>query len=157
MLIDIRYDIELAPGAPTALIYRLRVDPNREQDLQAPEPVQVQSGLQTREYFDTFDHRCSRIQVPAGGSAAGLTNRARYVTAYRGEIGLPPVRYPTDFSAWFEVCVGDQWYAFDPRHNTPRVGGIVMARRRDGEDAPITMTFGTHPLTRFEVTTDEVV
>ena len=106
MLIDIRYDMELAPGAPTALICRLRVDPNREQDLQAPEPVQVQPGLQTREYFDSFDHRCSRIHT---------------------------------------------------RHNTQRSGRIVMTRGRNGEAVPITMTFGTHPLTRFEVTTDEVI
>jgi hypothetical protein len=32
-----------------------------------------------------------------------------------------------------------------------------MARGRDAGDVPITMTFGPNALTRFSVTTDEVV
>jgi transglutaminase-like putative cysteine protease len=27
---------------------------------------------------------------------------------------------PMDFSAWFEVYLGDRWYTFDARHNHPR-------------------------------------
>lgn len=82
---------------------------------------------------------------------------ARYVTGYLGDIGIPPVRFPMDFSAWFEVYLGGQWYTFDARHNTPRIGRVVMARGRDAGDVPITMTFGQNALTRFEVTTDEVL
>ena len=82
---------------------------------------------------------------------------ARYVTGYLGDIGVPPVRFPMDFSAWFEVYLGGQWYTFDARHNTPRIGRIVMARGRDAGDVPITMTFGQNALTRFEVVTDEVL
>ena len=82
---------------------------------------------------------------------------ARYVTGYLGDIGVPPVRFPMDFSAWFEAYLGGQWYTFDARHNTPRIGRIVMARGRDAGDVPITMTFGPNQLTRFEVTTDEVL
>ncbi len=80
---------------------------------------------------------------------------ARYVTGYLGDIGIPPVPYPMDFSAWFEVYLGNQWHTFDARHNTPRIGRIVMARGRDAADVPITMVFGNHTLQRFEVTTDE--
>ena len=82
---------------------------------------------------------------------------ARYATGYLGDIGIAPVRYPMDFSAWFEVYLGGQWYTFDARHNTPRIGRVVMARGRDAGDVPITMTFGQNTLTRFHVTTEEVL
>ena len=82
---------------------------------------------------------------------------ARYVTGYLGDIGIPAVPYPMDFSAWFEVYLGDRWHTFDARHNTPRIGRIVIARGRDAADVPITMVFGANTLQRFEVVTDEVV
>jgi transglutaminase-like putative cysteine protease len=81
---------------------------------------------------------------------------ARYVTGYLGDIGIEPVRAPMDFSAWFEVFLGDRWYTFDARHNVPRIGRIVMARGRDAGDVPITMAFGPNTLNRFDVTTHEV-
>ncbi|SDP72630.1 Transglutaminase-like enzyme, putative cysteine protease [Rhodoferax sp. OV413] len=81
---------------------------------------------------------------------------ARYCTGYLGDIGIPPVPYPMDFSAWFEVYLGDRWYTFDARHNTPRIGRVVMARGRDAGDVPITMAFGQNTLAKFEVTTYEV-
>jgi transglutaminase-like putative cysteine protease len=82
---------------------------------------------------------------------------ARYVTGYLGDIGIPPVPYPMDFSAWFEVYLGDRWWAFDARHNQPRIGRIMIAHGRDAADVPITMVFGEHTLERFEVVTEEVV
>lgn len=81
---------------------------------------------------------------------------ARYCTGYLGDIGIPPVPYPMDFSAWFEVFLDDRWYTFDARHNTPRIGRIVMARGRDAGDVPITMAFGQNTLQTFRVTTFEV-
>lgn len=81
---------------------------------------------------------------------------ARYCTGYLGDIGVPAVPYPMDFSAWFEVFLGDRWHTFDARHNVPRIGRIVMARGRDASDVPITMCFGQNKLTRFEVITEEV-
>ena len=81
---------------------------------------------------------------------------ARYCTGYLGDIGIPPVPYPMDFSAWFEVFLGDTWHTFDARHNVPRIGRIVMARGRDAGDVPITMAFGQNQLQRFNVTTYEV-
>lgn len=80
---------------------------------------------------------------------------ARYATGYLGDIGVPAVRYPMDFSAWFEVYLGTRWYTFDARHNVPRIGRIVIGRGRDAGDVPITMTFGQHQLTNFFVVTDE--
>jgi transglutaminase-like putative cysteine protease len=81
---------------------------------------------------------------------------ARYCTGYLGDIGVPEVPYPMDFSAWFEVFLGDRWYTFDARHNRQRIGRIVMARGRDAGDVPITMAFGQNTLRRFDVTTYEV-
>lgn len=80
---------------------------------------------------------------------------ARYATGYLGDIGIPPAPYPMDFSAWFEVYLGDRWHTFDARHNVPRIGRVVMARGRDAGDVPLTMAFGAHTLSRFEVTTVE--
>jgi len=81
---------------------------------------------------------------------------ARYTTGYLGDIGVPANPSPMDFSAWFEVFLGGRWYAFDARHNEPRIGRIVVARGRDAGDVPITMAFGDSRIRRFEVVTDEV-
>jgi transglutaminase-like putative cysteine protease len=81
---------------------------------------------------------------------------ARYVTGYLGDIGVPPLPDPMDFSAWFEVYLGDRWYSFDARHNQRRIGRIVIGRGRDAADVPIIMTFGGHRLDEFEVVTEEL-
>jgi transglutaminase-like putative cysteine protease len=81
---------------------------------------------------------------------------ARYVTGYLGDIGIPPVPYPMDFSAWFEVYLDGGWYTFDARHNQRRVGRIVIARGRDANDVPMLHSFGEHVLRRFHVVTREV-
>ena len=80
---------------------------------------------------------------------------ARYTTGYLGDVGVPAMAAPMDFSAWFEAYLGGRWYTFDARHNMPRIGRIVIGRGRDAGDVPITMTFGQHTLTHFEVTTRE--
>ncbi|WP_428334140.1 transglutaminase-like domain-containing protein [Novosphingobium sp.] len=82
---------------------------------------------------------------------------ARYCTGYLGDIGVPVCDAPMDFSAWFEVFVDGDWYTYDARHNMPRIGRIVMARGRDATDVAITTNFGNAWLTKFEVTTYEVV
>ena len=64
---------------------------------------------------------------------------------------------PMDFSAWFEVYLGERWYTFDARHNRPRIGRVVIGRGRDAGDVPITMSFGQHSLSHFQVTTREAV
>jgi transglutaminase-like putative cysteine protease len=81
---------------------------------------------------------------------------ARYCTGYLGDIGVPPVDAPMDFSGWFEAYVGGQWYTFDARHNFPRIGRVLIARGRDAADVAISMTFGPSLLVGFKVWTDEV-
>ncbi len=81
---------------------------------------------------------------------------ARYCTGYLGDIGIPPVDYPMDFSAWFEVYLGGHWYTFDARHNTPRIGRILMATGRDATDVALSTSYGSSWLAGFKVVTDEV-
>ncbi|WP_156681652.1 transglutaminase-like domain-containing protein [Sphingomonas profundi] len=81
---------------------------------------------------------------------------ARYATGYLGDIGVPPVDAPMDFSAWFEVFVDGAWYTYDARHRAPRIGRILMATGRDATDCALTTVFGAATLRRFEVTTLEV-
>jgi len=79
---------------------------------------------------------------------------ARYCTGYLGDIGVPLVP-PMDFSAWFEVFLGGQWYAFDARNNKPRIGRILIGRGRDAADVPLTTSFGLNQLAVFNVWTHE--
>ena len=81
---------------------------------------------------------------------------ARYCTGYLGDIGVPASPDPMDFSAWFEAYLGGRWHIFDPRHNMPRVGRILIAQGRDAADVPISNTFGLNELKSFKVRTDEV-
>jgi transglutaminase-like putative cysteine protease len=81
---------------------------------------------------------------------------ARYCTGYLGDIGVPPDAAPMDFSAWFEAYLGGRWYTFDARHNTPRIGRILMARGRDATDVAIVTSFGPCTLAGFKVITDEI-
>jgi transglutaminase-like putative cysteine protease len=81
---------------------------------------------------------------------------ARYATGYLGDIGIPAQPIPMDFHAWFEVFLGGKWHAFDARHNTPRIGRILMARGRDATDVALTTSFGAANLVGFKVWADEI-
>ncbi len=81
---------------------------------------------------------------------------ARYCTGYLGDIGVPLDPAPMDFSAWFEVYLGGKWYAFDARHNMPRIARILIGRGRDAADVAISTTFGQNRLRKFTVWTDEL-
>ena len=80
---------------------------------------------------------------------------ARYCTGYLGDIRWP-VNGEMDFSAWTEVYLGHRWHTVDARHNTPRVGRILMARGRDATDAAITTSSGPNFLAGFKVISDEL-
>ena len=81
---------------------------------------------------------------------------ARYCTGYLGDIGMPPPYGTMDFAAWFEAYLDGQWYTFDARNNTPRIGRVLIARGRDAADVALSTTFGPNKLTGFKVWTDEV-
>lgn len=81
---------------------------------------------------------------------------ARYCTGYLGDIGVPVMPEPMDFSAWFEVYLEGGWHTFDARHNKPRIGRILVARGRDATDVALSTAFGTARLAQFKVVTDEI-
>ena len=113
----------------------------------------------TRTAWDAHDERrgvCRDFAHLAIALCRCMNIPARYCTGYLGDIGVPPVNAPMDFSAWFEAYLGGQWYTFDARHNRRRIGRVLMARGRDAADAALTTTFGPVTLARFEVHTDEV-
>lgn len=91
-------------------------------------------------------------QVQLSGLSACLP---RQTTSYLGDIGVP-VASVMDFSAWFDVYLGDRWYAFDARNNQRRIGRILMARGRDATDVAIANTFGPATLSQFTIITEEV-
>ncbi|WP_439396461.1 transglutaminase-like domain-containing protein [Bradyrhizobium sp. PMVTL-01] len=82
---------------------------------------------------------------------------ARYCTGYMGDIGIPPEPFPMDFSGWFQVWLSGRWFTFDARHNTPRIGRILMATGRDAADVALSTSFGRMELRKFEVVSEEVV
>jgi len=82
---------------------------------------------------------------------------ARYCTGYLGDMGTQPPYGTMDFAGWFEAWLGDRWYTFDARNNTPRIGRVLIARGRDACDVALASTFGQNTLQSFKVWTDEVV
>ncbi len=123
----------------------------------------VQFGYQfarpTKSAYDVYEERrgvCRDLTHLALTFCRCMNIPARYATGYLGDIGVPISPSPMDFSGWFEVYLGGRWYTFDARHNTPRIGRIVMARGRDAVDVALTTSFGSSQLQKFVVWTDEV-
>jgi transglutaminase-like putative cysteine protease len=113
----------------------------------------------TRSAFQCHDQRlgvCRDFAHLAVTLCRCMNIPARYCTGYLGDIGVPPVDFPMDFSAWFEAYLGGHWHTFDARHNLPRIGRILMARGRDATDVAIATTFGPCILSGFKVITEEV-
>jgi len=112
----------------------------------------------TRTALDSFRERvgvCRDFTHLAITLCRCMNIPARYVTGYLGDIGVPPVADPMDFSAWFEVYLGERWYTFDARHNRRRIGRIAIGRGLDAGDVPITMVFGRHSLVNFRVIAEQ--
>ncbi|MDH2327262.1 transglutaminase family protein [Cereibacter sp. SYSU M97828] len=96
-----------------------------------------------RDFAHTAIALCRAMSIPA-----------RYVNGYLGDIGVP-YGGPMDFSAWFEAFLDGRWYAFDARHNVPRIGRIDIAYGRDAADVAMIHSFGPHLLKNFTVVCDE--
>jgi transglutaminase-like putative cysteine protease len=82
---------------------------------------------------------------------------ARYVFGYLPDIGIPGPFPPMDFHAWFEVWLGDRWWTYDARFNTPRIGRVPIGRGRDAVDVAMVTTYGAATLERMTVWADEVL
>jgi transglutaminase-like putative cysteine protease len=108
----------------------------------------------TKTAYDVFVERsgvCRDFMHLAVAFCRCMNIPARYATGYLGDIGIPPMAAAMDFSAWFEVYLGDRWYTFDARFNTPRIGRVLIARGRDAADVALTTSFGQANLKSFTV------
>ncbi len=97
-----------------------------------------------RDFAHLFIALCRAMNIPA-----------RYASGYLGDIGVKKSG-AGDFSAWSEVFLNGRWYTFDARHNTPRIGRILMVRGRDAADVAMMTGFGNYLLTHLKIWTDEV-
>ena len=113
----------------------------------------------TKTALDTYREKqgvCRDFAHLAVAFCRAMNIPARYCSGYLGDIGVPATPEPMDFSGWFEAYLGGRWYTFDARHNTPRIGRILLARGRDAADVAIATTFGHSTLRQFRVWTDEI-
>ena len=95
-----------------------------------------------RDFAHLFIALCRAMNIPA-----------RYASGYLSDIGTD-AQGAGDFCAWSEVFLEGRWYAFDARHNTPRIGRILMVRGRDAADVPMLTAFGDYTLKYMKVWTD---
>lgn len=108
----------------------------------------------TRSAFEAYQERvgvCRDFAHLAVTLCRCMNIPARYCTGYLGDIGVPLSPDPMDFSAWFQVYLGNRWYTFDARHNVPRIGRVLMAYGRDAADVALLTAFGPSLLDRFTV------
>ncbi|GAA3770029.1 transglutaminase-like domain-containing protein [Terriglobus aquaticus] len=112
----------------------------------------------TKTAMDVYTERegvCRDFQHLAVTLTRAMNIPARYVTGYLGDIRVP-YGGAGDFSAWYQVYLGGQWWNMDARHNEPRFGRLLMAAGRDAADVAITTSFGVANLTHFSVESNEV-
>ena len=113
----------------------------------------------TRTAFEAYNERrgvCRDYAHLAIALCRCMNIPARYCTGYLGDVGTAPPYGPMDMAAWFEAYIGERWYTFDARNNTPRIGRVLIARGRDACDVALTSTFGPNTLESFKVWTDVV-
>lgn len=95
-----------------------------------------------RDFAHLFIALCRAMNIPA-----------RYASGYLSDVGVK-AEGAGDFCAWAEVFLEGRWYVFDARHNTPRIGRILMVRGRDAADVAMMTAFGTYQLTQLKVWTE---
>jgi hypothetical protein len=66
MKIRAGYRIALDVAAPTAILLKLGVHPDRRGDLLTPDDVQLSSGSPIAEHLDEFGNLVRRLTAPAG-------------------------------------------------------------------------------------------
>lgn len=113
----------------------------------------------SRTAAETFKERvgvCRDFNHLAVTFCRALNIPSRYATGYLGDIGVPINPAPMDFSACFEVFLGGEWHLWDARHDTARIGWILLGRGRDAADCAMTTSYGVANLKKFVVWTDEV-
>jgi transglutaminase-like putative cysteine protease len=108
-------------------------------DLSASEVIERRYGV-CRDFAHAGVALCRAFNLPA-----------RYVTGHLPDIGYVDPGTPMDFHAYFEVYLGHEWFTFDPRYNTPRIGRIKVAHGLDAVDGAFATIYGQALPVHFEV------
>lgn len=109
--------------------------------------------------LDVYNERvgvCRDFALLPVALCRALNIPARYTFGYFPDIAVEPPDIPMDFHAWFEAYLGGRWYAFDARHNVPRIGRVVVGRGRDAVDVALSTSYGAARLVQMTVWADEV-
>jgi transglutaminase-like putative cysteine protease len=106
--------------------------------------VYAAGGGMCRDFAHLAITFCRALNIPA-----------RYVFGYMPDIGVPGPFPPMDFHAWFEVYLGERWWTFDARFNTPRIGRIPIGIGRDAVDVAMVTSYGPALFKQMTVWTDE--
>ena len=117
-------------------------------DVAVAGPVSIGSAVAT---YQRGAGVCRDFALLAIGFCRALNIPARYTFGYLPDVGVAPSETPMDFHAWFEAFVDGRWYAFDARHNSPRIGRVPVGRGRDAVDAALTTAYGDARLVRMAV------
>jgi transglutaminase-like putative cysteine protease len=107
-------------------------------DLSASDVIERRYGI-CRDFAHVGIALCRAFNMPA-----------RYVSGHLPDIGCVDSGHG-DFHAYGEVYLGQNWYIFDPRFNTPRIGRIKLSHGLDAVDGAFATIYGEARLTYFEV------
>jgi hypothetical protein len=95
--------------------------------------------------------------TPISPSRFAAASTSRLDTArILGDIGVPRGPASMNFSAWFETYLDHRWLVFEAHHNRPGIGRVLVGRRRDAGDVPLSNIFRDDRDEAFKVWTDEV-
>ena len=109
--------------------------------------------------LDIYQQRagvCRDFALLSVAFCRALNIPARYTFGYLPDIAVEPPDVPMDFHTWFEAYLGDRWYTDDARHNTPRIGRVVIGRGRDAVDVALTTSYGAARLEKMIVWSDQI-
>jgi transglutaminase-like putative cysteine protease len=106
-------------------------------DISASEVIERRYGV-CRDFAHIGIALCRAFNLPA-----------RYVTGHLPDIGCADTGM--DFHAWMEVWLGQDWFIFDPRFNTPRIGRVKTSQGLDAVDGAFSTIYGEARLAFFKV------
>ena len=109
-----------------------------------------------RQLLDRKVGVCRDFALLVTAFCRALNIPARYTFGYLPDLAGTTLDTPMDFHAWSEVFIAGRWFAFDARHNVPRVGRVVVGFGRDAADVALTTSYGALTLDSMQVWAEEV-
>jgi transglutaminase-like putative cysteine protease len=106
-------------------------------DISASEVIERRYGV-CRDFAHIGIALCRAFNLPA-----------RYVSGHLPDIGCEDTGM--DFHAWMEVWLGQDWFTFDARFNTPRIGRVKISQGLDAVDGAFSTIYGEARLDYFQV------